>query len=264
MVSEYYGEGALSVRFYDAVTSIDASIKGDIDFYSGLLSSHRGHVLEIGCGTGRVAFALAARGHSVLGVDLSESMLKVARRKSRNLINASLINIGFLQHDMLKLDLPMRFDLVLLPYYTFNHLRTASLRARCLGVIAKHLLPGAAAVIHAAAPDRMSERRAERKQVFRLAAAVMADDPAPRLEVTWRPSAIAEKDRRLTQVVEYELFSPDGTCIAQSAEELNLWWFADDELEASARKAGLGPERTLSSFGPDEGHERIYVLRKPL
>ena len=67
-----------------------------------------------------------------------------------------------------------------------------------------------AAVIHAPAPERMSERRPERKQVFRLAAALKPDDPAPRLEVTWRPSAIAEKDRRLTQVVEYELFSPDG------------------------------------------------------
>ena len=55
MVGEYYGEGALSVRFYDAVTSIDSSINGDIDFYAELLGSAPGQVLEIGCGTGRVA-----------------------------------------------------------------------------------------------------------------------------------------------------------------------------------------------------------------
>ena len=63
----------------------------------------------------------------------------------------------------------------------------------------------------------------------------------------------AEKELRLTQVVEYVLFSKDGSSTARSAEELNLCWFVDAELEASARKAGLDPERTLMSFGPDEG-----------
>ncbi len=38
-------------------------------------------VLELGCGTGRVAIALAAAGHQVTGVDLSPALLDVARRK---------------------------------------------------------------------------------------------------------------------------------------------------------------------------------------
>jgi demethylmenaquinone methyltransferase/2-methoxy-6-polyprenyl-1,4-benzoquinol methylase len=42
-----------------------------------------GHeVLEIGCGTGRLAALLCARGARVLGVDISEGMLELARRRA--------------------------------------------------------------------------------------------------------------------------------------------------------------------------------------
>lgn len=42
-------------------------------------------VLDAGCGTGRVAIALAARGHRVIGVDLDASMLDEARRAAPDL-----------------------------------------------------------------------------------------------------------------------------------------------------------------------------------
>ena len=38
-----------------------------------------GRVLEAGCGTGRVAFELARRGHQVTGIDIDPSMLAEAR-----------------------------------------------------------------------------------------------------------------------------------------------------------------------------------------
>ena len=43
------------------------------------------HVLDAGCGTGRVAVELAARGVEVVGFDLDESMLAVARSKAPEL-----------------------------------------------------------------------------------------------------------------------------------------------------------------------------------
>ena len=36
-------------------------------------------MLDAGCGTGRVAIELAARGFSVVGMDLDEAMLDTAR-----------------------------------------------------------------------------------------------------------------------------------------------------------------------------------------
>jgi ubiquinone/menaquinone biosynthesis C-methylase UbiE len=40
-----------------------------------------GGALELACGTGRIALALANIGLEVTGVDISEGMLSVARRK---------------------------------------------------------------------------------------------------------------------------------------------------------------------------------------
>lgn len=41
-----------------------------------------GQILDIGCGTGELGLALAARGHSVTGVDLAPSAIALARRKA--------------------------------------------------------------------------------------------------------------------------------------------------------------------------------------
>jgi ubiquinone/menaquinone biosynthesis C-methylase UbiE len=40
------------------------------------------HALDAGCGTGFLAFELAARGHHVIGVDFAPAMLAEARRKA--------------------------------------------------------------------------------------------------------------------------------------------------------------------------------------
>jgi SAM-dependent methyltransferase len=257
MVKEYYTDDTLSVRFYDAITSVDPHIRGDVDFYAAYLRSPGERVLELGCGTGRVAIALAARGFEAIGIDNSEPMLRLARLKRDRLPPARAGNVDFLQHDMVTLDVPARFHLVVVPYYSFNHVKGGDLRARCLGTIAKHLLPEGRAIIHAASPEMFLEPRATRKSFFQFPDAANA-----RLEVTWNEGALDEGQRQFTQVIEYELLAADGARLASSAERLSLWWFSDDELEASAREAGLEHERTFGSFTSERGSARIYVLRK--
>ncbi|MFI6371561.1 class I SAM-dependent methyltransferase [Streptomyces sp. NPDC050546] len=57
-----------------------------------------GEVADLGCGPGRVTAFLAERGLSVFGLDLSESMLAIARRENPSL--------RFEQGSILELDLP--------------------------------------------------------------------------------------------------------------------------------------------------------------
>jgi SAM-dependent methyltransferase len=57
------------------------------DFLLSQLPARCDQVLEIGCGTGTFAGALAARSNHVLGVDLSPEMIRLAREKFKHLAN---------------------------------------------------------------------------------------------------------------------------------------------------------------------------------
>lgn len=63
------------------------SVHGEADLVDALLHEHGGRrVLDAGCGTGRVAVELAARGYEVVGVDLDPGMLRTARAKAPDLV----------------------------------------------------------------------------------------------------------------------------------------------------------------------------------
>jgi SAM-dependent methyltransferase len=74
-----------------------------------LIPRHCKHVLDLGCGTGRLTRAVAQRVDKVTAIDCSAEMLRVARQRSR-----AYENIVFLEADVLDLDLdPSAFDCVI-------------------------------------------------------------------------------------------------------------------------------------------------------
>lgn len=90
-------------------------------------------VLDGGCGTGRVAIELARRGLDVVGTDLDQDMIGVARAKAPELT--------WVHADLSELELPTRFDAVVLagnviPYVTSDRRHTAVVAC------ARHLAPG--------------------------------------------------------------------------------------------------------------------------
>jgi SAM-dependent methyltransferase len=70
-------------------------VHGEAELIEALLHDSGGaRVLDAGCGTGRVAIELAARGFSVVGMDADPSMLRAARDKAPQLrwIEADLVD----------------------------------------------------------------------------------------------------------------------------------------------------------------------------
>lgn len=81
-------------------------------------------VLDAGCGTGTLALELAERGHPVAGVDLSEAMIGVARRKD------PAGKVAWRVADITTLEpAPQEppFDLITCVADTLNHLETLNL-----------------------------------------------------------------------------------------------------------------------------------------
>jgi ubiquinone/menaquinone biosynthesis C-methylase UbiE len=119
---------------------------GEIDFYRELaarLTSGGGSLLEVACGTGRVATRLAHVGVKVVGIDLSAEMLAVARKKS-----AALENLRWVQADMRNFELGEQFDLAIIPGHAFQNLNTPQDQLNCLECIQRHLIPGGTLVVH--------------------------------------------------------------------------------------------------------------------
>jgi SAM-dependent methyltransferase len=96
-------------------------------------------VLDAGCGTGTLALRLAAAGHEVTGIDLSEAMLAVARLKDAGAA------VTWRRADVTDFDLAERgpgFDLVTCVADILNHLETLEAWESAFRRFASHLRPG--------------------------------------------------------------------------------------------------------------------------
>ena len=95
---------------WQRLAATGVGVHGEADLIESLLRESGGsRVLDAGCGTGRVAIELAARGFSVVGIDADPSMLRTARDKAPQL--------RWIEADLVDTDahLDETFDVVALP-----------------------------------------------------------------------------------------------------------------------------------------------------
>ncbi|MGD1910418.1 MAG: class I SAM-dependent methyltransferase [Rivularia sp. (in: cyanobacteria)] len=84
---------------------------GECDFIEKEIGYNKeAKIIDIGCGTGRHSIELAKRGYSVVGIDLSESMLQRARQKAAS----QNLDIVFEKHDAREFSYSYKFDLVIM------------------------------------------------------------------------------------------------------------------------------------------------------
>ncbi|MEG3977644.1 methyltransferase domain-containing protein [Microcoleus sp. herbarium8] len=106
-----------SVMFDAFATEYDfaATLQSKNDFFTKNLSTSKGAALDIGCGSGILAFELAKYYDNVVAVDISAKMLDIANQKR------SAPNIEYIQMDASQLALDRKFDLIVSDT-TFHHL----------------------------------------------------------------------------------------------------------------------------------------------
>lgn len=104
---------AADAEFYDTVHS---SHDDDIGLWLSYAGRTDRPVLEVGCGTGRIALALARAGHTVTGIDPSAAMLAIARQRADD----DALDVELIEGDALALILPDNtYGLVLVPQDVF-------------------------------------------------------------------------------------------------------------------------------------------------
>src|SRR4029450_6069466 len=97
---------------------------GDVAFFVEAAKNAGGSMLEVGCGTGRVLISVARAGVEIVGLDLSQHMLAVCRRKLELESPAGKPRWQLVSGDMRDFDLRRAFSLITLPFRPFQHLIT--------------------------------------------------------------------------------------------------------------------------------------------
>ena len=130
------------------------TLVADIDLYLDRLHEARvrGPVLELACGSGRVAVPLVLAGHRVTGLDLSAAMLRRARARRSTLPPEAAARLRFSLQDMRRFRFARPFAAAIIPFSSLALLPEAADRAACLECTARHLRPRAPLIIDLPSP----------------------------------------------------------------------------------------------------------------
>jgi ubiquinone/menaquinone biosynthesis C-methylase UbiE len=124
----------LAAKFYDLFGS-----KNDLEFYKELALKSGNTALELGVGTARVALSLAKAGITVVGIDNSVHMLRVAKEKLTKETEDIRNRVILKKSDMRNFQLDQLFPFIYIPASTYDHNITIEDRKQTLNCVFRHL-----------------------------------------------------------------------------------------------------------------------------
>lgn len=221
----------------------------DLRLWEELAAEAGGPVLDLGCGTGRVALHLARRGHEVTGLDREPDLVTELRERAADLAcraevgDARHFELG--QHD---------FALVLAPMQLLQLFMTREDRVACLAAAAEHLRLGgifAAAIAEEVigGVNREDDAVPDSREID---GAVYSSLP---IEIRVDAERIAI--RRLRKVI-------SSTALERSEDRIELRQLSAATLEAEAAAAGLLPVgRRVIHPTLDHVGSTVVLLERP-
>lgn len=135
-------DSALYLRFYEPSLTAERSEREVAQLLDLLQPTGPLCILDLPTGFGRHANRLAARGHRVTGMDLTQGFLDRARADATELASTA----EYLQGDMTSLNAVKRYDLILNLYTSFGYHDDAAC-AEIIQRFARALVPGGRLVI---------------------------------------------------------------------------------------------------------------------
>jgi SAM-dependent methyltransferase len=223
--------GGMSAIWHDVEC---AAYTADLELWRVLADTARGPVLDLGCGTGRVALDLAARGYEVTGIDSEGELVEALRDRARE----RSLPVDAVLGDARSFELATTFALVISPMQVVQLLGGANGRARMLAAVRRHLEDGG---LFAAALANPFDDWSDEESLPPL--------PDVREEDGWVYSSTPIAVRRATGAFVIErnrqAVSPAGE-VTEERSTIELDSVAPEVLEAEAAGAGFEARRRLS------------------
>ena len=231
----------------------------DIPMYAHLAERAGGPILDLACGTARVATALAAAGFAVHGIDASPALLATARRRAAE----RGLEIELEQGDMRRLSSRIRFGAVFCALDSFLHLTSTQDQLDTLEGVRRVLKPGGILAVDVFNPTL--DRLAAWDGVLRTQGGFTdAEGTAVTHFVSWE---VDPGVQRIDALHIYDALGGDGL-VRRRVSRMPLRYVHRFELELALRCAGFEQIETYGSWGLDsfdsEGDRLIAVATKSL
>ncbi|PKR54790.1 class I SAM-dependent methyltransferase [Thalassospira marina] len=258
----FYPDGGLNVASYDLRAELDRKLFDDpLPFYRDWAIRAGGPVLELGCGTGRIAGEIARHGVEVEGLDLSGAMLAQARRHYPDLT--------WHQADMCDFDLGCRFALVIVPFRGLQEVTTAAGQRAALSRAFAHLKPGGRLVFDLIDPDLrycLPEGDAEIVQLplFPMPAGIGAPDS--RLRITAMERTNTPLTQQFCEHWRFEELSPEGKILRREDNWHHMRWVHRAEMALMLEICGFVSISEYSGFNqeaPRYAANQVWVATRP-
>ena len=236
-------------------------VNDDIPFYIDYAKTRQGAVLELGCGTGRVAMALAAEGFDVTGLDLSEDMLDVFRKKLADRPDIA-DKIATVHGNIINFNFNRKFSMIIVPFRVFQLLTDDNDAARALNCIREHLADDGIFIINVFNPhvpmDEENWCRPETVQWERR-----CDTTGNYVVKKVLQDKIDIVNRVIYPKFIYEIAASDGQ-VRRVTDEFKMKYYYYDQLREVLEQAGLAIREEFSWYdkSPIGGREIIFVCER--
>lgn len=201
-------------------------------------------VLDLACGTGNVTLELLKRGYSVDGVDASEGMLRIARRKLGS-------RARLWRQDARELDLPPPpYDACVCLFDSLNYLLEPADLRRCFSGVRRHLRPGGILVFDMNAIRALETGMFDQRGTGRDAS----------LEFEWH-SAWDPASRLCTIRMEFRVHETGGTRVFHETHLQR--GYTPGEITGALESAGLtvtGFYEAFTTREPNAKTDRYHVV----
>ena len=211
---------------------------------------NKGEVLDLGCGTGEFIYRFLKDGFSVKGVDISEDMLRISKKKieSKNLKNN---NYELIKEDIVNYENNSEADYIICNFDTVNYLKNEKEFEKFLEKSNKNLKKDGYLIF-----DIVTEEIFE--EIFENGIFL---DEEPEYTSIWRYEQLSEKK----YFVEIDLFirqDKNDNLFRKYNEQHNKFIYKPEWIVEIAREKGF--EIFDTAKNPEFGESRIFFVFKKL
>lgn len=253
----------IHAAFYDFHST---GLAGDIEFYVDQAIDAGSPVLELACGTGRIAIPVAEAGIEIVGLDASDEMLRVARKKLADLDPETQSRVTFVPGNMLDFSLDRQFSLIMIPFRSFLHLLSSADQRQALHTIHDHLAPEGRLVFNVFDPsvDIIAAHRGPGRPGRQRQGEFEHPDTGNRV-IVWDSRTYTPSRQRVDVDYIYEVLDAQGRVTETSYNSITLRYVHRWEMQYLLELCGFKVDALYGDFdgGPfKHGQEQVWVARK--